>query len=165
MIHIIFTKTEQETLFEAYRNHTSKKTRIHAHALYLKSQNLPHGLICKVLRISPGTLINILKKYQTHGIISILHFDYAGQPSALNVYASTILEDFEHNPPATIAQARMRIYELTGILRSPTSIRDFSHRFGLKYLKTGSVPGGQKGNSEKKSKNVNNGKNKHWSLV
>lgn len=44
------------------------------------------------------------------------------------------------NPPASINQASSRIEELTGIKRSPTQVRVFLKKIGMKCRKVGVIP-------------------------
>ncbi|MCH2207999.1 MAG: helix-turn-helix domain-containing protein [Lentisphaerales bacterium] len=49
-------------------NFPNPKVQRKMEALYLKSQGLSHGLICKLCRISPVTLVKYLRQYQEGGI-------------------------------------------------------------------------------------------------
>ena len=109
--------------------------------LYLKSQKLPHQQICQLCRISRATLSLYLKTYQSGGIESLKQLAYRGQPSLLNQHQKTIEEQFRHNPPRTAAEASVMIEKLTGIKRSPTQVRTFMQKIGMKTLKIGYVPG------------------------
>ncbi|MGH8500207.1 MAG: hypothetical protein ACRERV_15580, partial [Methylococcales bacterium] len=55
-------------------------------------------------------------------------------------YPSAIASSFQADPPATVNEAGHRIAELTEPDRSPTAIRTFLKRCGLKRLKTGVLP-------------------------
>lgn len=48
---------------------------------------------------------------------------------------------FKQNPPRSISEAQDSIHRLTGIKRSPTQIRIFLKKIGMKCLKVGFVPG------------------------
>jgi transposase len=110
-------------------------------ALYLKSQKLSHQDICQICRISKTTLIVYLRKYEGGGIEGLKKLDYKGQVSELNQYFLTIEEQFQKNPPRTANEASAMIEELTGIKRSPTQVREFMKRIGMKTRKIGYVPG------------------------
>ena len=109
--------------------------------LYLKSQQLSHQQICQLCRISRATLSIYLKRYQSGGIESLKQLAYRGQPSLLNQHQKTIEELFRQNPPRTSAEASVMIEKLTGIKRSPTQVRTFMQKIGMKTLKIGYVPG------------------------
>ena len=150
MIQIEFTRQEQDTLYEGYINHPHSKIRMKMQVLYLKSLGLAHGQIIEICRITRATLSSYLKLYQSKGFLGLLELNYKGQPSKLNEHTDKIKKDFKDNPPSSLSEARQRIYDLTGIKRSTEQIREFLGRIGLRRLKTGSLPGGHKGNTEQK---------------
>jgi len=152
MIKINFSSTAIDTLFEGWKNHPHPKVRQKMHALYLKSMDLSHKDICKICRITRTTLVSYLKSYLAHGIVGLIELKYEGQKSELHKYSKQIKEDFKEQAPRTLKQARQRISKLTGLKRSLPQIRSFLVSLGLRRLKSGSLPGGHKGNTEKKRK-------------
>jgi transposase len=60
--------------------------------------------------------------------------------SELLAHRTTIEDYFRTNPPATIKEAAAKIYELTGIQRSESSIRAFLKRIGIQRRKVGHIP-------------------------
>ncbi|MGH2416489.1 MAG: hypothetical protein ACRDEA_22905, partial [Microcystaceae cyanobacterium] len=58
--------------------------------------------------------------------------DYKGQPSELNQYSDIFKEHFEKNPASSVAEASDVIEKLTGVKRSPTQVREFLKRTGLR---------------------------------
>ena len=141
MININFTQEEIEALnYERY-NYPHPKVQKKIEVLYLKSQGLAHNEIRRLCRISKTTLTTYLKQYIGGGIETLKKINHKGQPSKLWEHASTIEEYFKKNPPSTVAEAQAVIEDLTGIKRSPTQIRIFMKKLGLKFLKMGFVPG------------------------
>ncbi|BDA72027.1 hypothetical protein CAL7716_061930 [Calothrix sp. PCC 7716] len=65
--------------------------------------------------------------------------DYKGRPSELNQYSNILIEYLKEHPPSTVAEASDAIEKITGIKRSPTQVRDFLKREGLRCLKVGHV--------------------------
>ena len=60
--------------------------------------------------------------------------------SALQGYAQQIVSELVTYPPATAKEAAARIQAVTGLKRSPTQVRAFMHRHGLRPLKTAQIP-------------------------
>jgi transposase len=58
----------------------------------------------------------------------------------LEAHQTSLEEAFKANPPKTINEAVERIEQLTGIRRSPTQVRVFLKRLGMKRLKVGHIP-------------------------
>ena len=141
MIQIAFTDTEIAALAYERYHHPSPLVQQRMEVVYLKSQGLPHQDIARLCRISRQTLVTILHLYQEQGIERLKQFHFAGQPSALNAYQSTLEAHFRAHPPRTVAQAQAEIERLTGIRRSPTQIRAFLGRIGMHLRKVAAMPG------------------------
>jgi len=152
MIRLLFSTEEIKALYDCFKNAPDSKVRQRAGAVYFKSQKLAHQEICRLLRISSSSLTKYLKLYREGGIEALKQFNYKGQVSALWSHKDLIIAAFSANPPADISEARQRIFQLTSILLSPSAIRNFLKKIGLKYLKTGTIPGGEKGNTNEKKK-------------
>lgn len=150
MIKITFAQAEKDIFFEEYQYHWHPKIRRRMGILFFKSEGLAHQEICQLFRITRPTLSKTLKLYKAHGLEGLKRLHYKGQPSKLHPFSGLIKKEFEENPVSTIQEAKQRIKELTNLERSPTQIRLFLKKLGLKYLKTGNIPGGEKGNSDKK---------------
>ena len=150
MINIEFTPEECENLnYERY-HHPHPKIQKRMEALYLKSQKLKHGEICRLAGISTTTLSTYLKVYRDGGIEALKRLEYKGQSSKLNAHMESLEQYFREHPPRSKAEAQDVIERLTGIRRSPTQIGAFLKRMGMKIRKTGFVPG--KASNEDKQK-------------
>jgi transposase len=141
MIRIEFTTDEIEKLnYERY-NYPHPKVQKKMEALYLKSQGLPHNEICRLCQISESTLTIYLWQYIEGGIEGLKKLGYKGKTNELMKHAETLEQYFKQNPPRSISEAQDSIHRLTGIKRSPTQIRIFLKKIGMKCLKVGFVPG------------------------
>jgi transposase len=141
MIRITFSEADIAALdYERY-HHPSPQVQKRMEALYLKSQHLAHQEICRLCRISKQTLVTYLRAYQQGGLEALKQRHYQGQASTLNGHQITIEAYFRAHPPRTIAEAQAVIERLTGIKRSPTQIRAFLKRIGMRLRKTGAIPG------------------------
>lgn len=142
MIKLEFSDAEIEALdYERY-HHPHPQVQRKMEVLYLKSQGLPHGQILQLCRInSRTTLITYLRQYESGGIEALKQLHYKGQASKLNEHISSIKAHFEAHPPRTAAEAQAEIERLTGIKRSPTQIKAFLKRIGLRCRKVGYLPG------------------------
>jgi len=142
MIHLEFSAADIDALdYERYHHphpHVQRKMEV----LYLKSQGLSHQEICRLCRIrSKTTLVSYLREYEHGGIERLKQLHYKGQPSQLNEHIDSLKAYFEAHPPRTSAEAGAEIERITGIKRSPTQIKAFLKRMGLKPRKVGYVPG------------------------
>ncbi len=141
MITIEFSGEEIDALDYERFHHPHPKVQKKMEVLYLKAQGVLHQEICRLCNISKGTLVSYLRQYQEGGIERLKHLGYKGQPSELNAHTDSLKAYFKKHPPRSIAEAQDTIEHLTGIKRSPTQVREYLKRIGMRLLKTGFVPG------------------------
>ncbi len=94
-------------------------------ALWLKSHDLPHAQIAKLVGICDNTLRDYFQLYQDGGIESLKTVQFYRSQSELCNHATSLEAHFRKHPPATIKKAQHEIEALTGIKRSPTQVRNF----------------------------------------
>ncbi len=141
MLRIDFIQEDIDELHYERYHHPHPLVQKKMETLYLKSQGIKHKDICQLCKISKTTLTVYIKQYQNGGIEELKKIDYKGQPSKLNQSSDFLKEYFEKHPASTVAEASDAIEKLTGIKRSPTQVREFLKRTGLRCLKVGYVPG------------------------
>jgi transposase len=141
MLNVSFTAKEIDELYEEQSANPSPRMRRKLLAVYLKSQRLEHGRICKMLRVSLPTFLSYMKEYLEGGIGRLTLNMHEGRPSELNAHADMIRREFESKPPATLKEARKRIRSLTGLERSIPQIWEFLHKIGMSSRKVGGIPG------------------------
>jgi len=95
------------------------------------------GLKNAEIREKLGTSWDSLRKYRSafdiENIESLFEMDNSKrQKSQLEQYNQQIGEDFDHNPPKTLREARERIKEITGLSRSIHRVRKYLLKRGLK---------------------------------
>ena len=81
-----------------------------------------------------------VKVYQKEGFGSICKVHYGTNKSELENHAESIIHSFKKQPPMSAREAKSRIEDLTGIRRSPTQVRTFMKKHGLRYIKMGHIP-------------------------
>jgi len=141
MIQITFTEADIAALdYERY-HYPCPQIQKRMEVLYLKAQGVAHQEIARICRMSRQTLVTYLHQYHEGGIDALKVRHYHGQPSTLNAHQSTVEAHFRAHPPQTVAEAQAVIAELTGIQRSPTQIRAFLRRMGMRLRKMGALPG------------------------
>jgi transposase len=111
------------------------------HAVYLKytlgGSNELIGCICDLHYNSVGYW---LKRYESDGMEALLENHYGHNQSELQVHQESILASFRQQAPISSNEALTRIKDLTGLTRSPTSVRNWMHKNGLKFVKMGHLP-------------------------
>lgn len=143
MLRITFTPEERKELhyqrFKHPHPHVQKKMEV----LYLKSleRKLPHELIAEIANISQNTMLSYFRDYQIDGIEKLKEINFYRPQSKLAEYKQTIEQYLKENPPASLAEASVKIEELTGIKRGLTQTGKFLKNIGMKFIKVGSIPG------------------------
>lgn len=140
MIHLDFTPEQIDALHHERFHHPHPRVQLKMEAVYLKSQGLPHGDICRLVRISENTLRSYLRQFREGGIERLKRTDWEGTGSELDEHRETLEEHFRRNPPRSTAQAAAEIEQLTGVRRGLTQVRKFLKGLGLSYRKLGMIP-------------------------
>jgi len=140
MIQIEFTEAEKEALHYERFHHPHPRVQQKMEALWLKSQGLPHHQITTLAGISENTLRSYLQEYVEGGLEQLKKVNFYRPESELMQHQTTVEAYFRENPPATINEAVAEIEELTGIKRSPTQVRLFLNKLGMRCLKVGVIP-------------------------
>lgn len=141
MLKIYFTPEDIDKLHYERCHHPHPKVQKKMEVLYLLSQRVKHKKVCRKCQISKTTVTKYIRQYQSGGIEALKKLDYKGQPSDLNQHGDSLKEYFKKHPPESVGSASEVIEKLTGIKRSPTQVREFLKRIGLRCLKVGDIPG------------------------
>ncbi|NJM48087.1 MAG: helix-turn-helix domain-containing protein [Alkalinema sp. RU_4_3] len=93
---------------------------------------MEHQEITKLVGISANTLRSYLREYKEGGIEGLKELHFYRPSSELMPHAESIESHFRKFPPISTNAAITAIEELTGIRRSPTQVRIFMKRLGMK---------------------------------
>jgi len=140
MLTLSFTEQDLEALQYERFHHPHPRVQCRMEALWLKSQGLPHRMIAHLAGISENSLRSYFRVWQQGGLEQLKTFKFRRPESELNRHLGTLEDYFLEHPPASANEARAKIEELTGIRRSPTQVRQFLKRLGLRRLKVGCLP-------------------------
>ena len=122
---IDFTSEIIETLnYERY-HHPVPLVQRRMEALWLKSHNLPHDLIAKLVGVCDNTLRDYFQLFTAGGTEALKHVDFYRPESDLVGHTTSLEAYFRDHPPATIKEAQSRIETLTGIKRGETQVAEF----------------------------------------
>lgn len=140
MLRIKFSTEEIEALYYERFHHPHPRVQLKMEAVYLKSKSLEHQQICDLTGITGNTLRAYLRDYQAGGIEKLKQLNFYQPQSKLIEHRESLEKHFKENLPATINQASNLIVEQTGIKRSPSQVRSFLLKLGLKCRKVGMIP-------------------------
>ena len=109
--------------------------------LKMHQQKVTNIAITRVLNISANTVTSYIREFRDHGIAGVME-DRSYRPSScLEPFLPCLRCSFAAHPPTDVAAAIERIFKLTGIHLSAAQTRRTLHKMGLKYRKTGVIPG------------------------
>jgi transposase len=128
---------EQGVLFGSEAPASCKRMAL---SVMLSNEGIDTPTTARIVGVSERQVRNHKKAYVDKGSAALTGGDRYRPASALEEHADAIKADLLARPVATAAEARKRIFELTGIKRSPTQVRAFMHKLGLKPLKVASIP-------------------------
>ena len=140
MIQMTFSFEEIEALVHERFAHPPPFVRRKMEAVLLKTQNLPHQMICRLCGICGNTLRSYLEEYQAGGLAQLKELRFYRPESPLEEHRELVQTELALHPVATIKQARSRIFELTGLKRGLTQVREWLGRWRLKRRKGGMIP-------------------------
>jgi transposase len=140
MIKIKFSEEDKASLQYERFHHPHPRVQMKMEALWLKSQGLSHDVITQLVGISANTLRSYLREYEEGGIEGLKEIRFYRPSSELMPYAESIEKQFRSSPPTSTNEAIAAIEKLTGIRRSPTQVRIFMKRLGMKHRKVGVFP-------------------------
>jgi transposase len=123
-----------------FLNHPEPSVQKRMLCLRLKYRGYENHTIADILELSRNTIGNYLTLYEESGFEGLKTLNYKGPKSKLDKHQPKVEASFRQNPPRSVKEARARIKSLTGIKRSPTRIRAFLNRMGMKPLATGQIP-------------------------
>jgi transposase len=140
MIPLNVTDEQFQALRYERFHHPHPRVQKKMEVVFLRASGLSVAEVCRLTDVSPNTYRAYLRDFQQAGIDGLKRFECAGTVSDLDAHADTIIESLVERPVRTLAHARNRIIELTGIERSNEQVRQFLRRNGFKPLKVGSMP-------------------------
>ena len=140
MIRIEFSEDEIEQLRRERFEHPHPRVQRKMEALLLKSEDLPHHQMTRILGVSENTLRHYLREYRDGGIERLTEIRFRPPRSELDAHRALLEAYFEEHPPAAVNEAAAKIEELTGIRRGPTQVRRFLGSLGLRPRKVGMIP-------------------------
>jgi transposase len=140
MIQLEFRFEDRAALAQERFEHPHPHVQRKMEALWLKSLDLPHGLICRICCISGNTLRGYFRDYQQGGIARLKEVVFYQPTSALTPAQTSVEEALRKQPPRSVKEAAARIAALTGVRRGLTQVRRWLHRLGLRYRKVGMIP-------------------------
>ena len=122
---IEFTPEIIDTLNHERYHHPVPLVQRRMEALWLKSHNLSHDLIAKLVGVTENTIREYFQLFIAGGTEKLKEVDFYRPESDLVEHTTSLEAYFREHPPATIKEAQSEIETLTGIKCSETQVAEF----------------------------------------
>jgi transposase len=140
VIRIAFSEEEVTQLQDLSANHPHSFVRRKALALLLKSQDVAHHKIAKVIGVCENTVRAYFESYSREKIESVTTINFNKPESSLEQFEDVVRDYINKTPPTSIKQACHEIGAQTGVALKETQMRQYLKKLGVKFRKTAGVP-------------------------
>jgi transposase len=108
--------------------------------LWLLHNGITRQNAAKIAGVSRATVQRYVAAFREGGLDGLRQWNPNRPVSEMAAYRELIRESFEKQPVRTIAEACERIFQLTGLRRGPSQVRQFLKDMGLKFLRVRPIP-------------------------
>jgi transposase len=137
---IDLTTDEQRIVCEERESHPEFHVRRKMWVLWSLHCGLKRQQAAKLAGVGLATVERYVAAYREGGLEGLRQWNVHGPVSDLTAYRDAIRESFERQPVNTIAEACVRIEQLTGLVRGQTQVRRFLKALGLKWQRIRAIP-------------------------
>jgi transposase len=125
MTRLAFSAADQQALHKERFEHPHPRVQQRMEVLWLISQGLVYPQAARLAGVSEATVDRYVAAYRQGGLEALRQLQWGNATSALLEHRDSLEESFRRNPPHTVAEARQRIKDETGIERGLTQVRVF----------------------------------------
>ncbi len=125
MARLTFSEEDRRALHKERFEHPHPRVQQRMGVLWLISQGLVCPKVARLAGVSEATVDRYVAAYRQGGLEALREFNWGNSTSELVAHRDSLEESFRRDPPHTVAEARQRIKEETGIDRGPTQGRAF----------------------------------------
>ena len=124
-----FPEADQLVFAEERFSHPHPQVQRRMEVLWLVSQRLSYDEVARLAGVSSATVDRYVANYRDHGLEGLRVFKWHHSPSALAEHRESLEASFRERPPHTVAEARQRIKDATGIERGLSQVRAFLKKY------------------------------------
>ena len=134
------TENEQRIVNEERESHPDGPVRRKMLVIWSLHWGLKRQQAANLAGVGLATVERYVAAYRDGGLDGLRQWNVQGPVSDLAAHQEAIRESFEQQPVCTIAEACVRIEQLTGLRRGPTQVRRFLKALGLKWQRIRAIP-------------------------
>jgi transposase len=134
------TEDEQRVVSAERESHPEPHVRRKMLVIWSLHCGLKRQQSAKLAGVGLATVERYVAAYRDGGLDGLRQWKVQGPVSDLAAYRDVIRESFEQQPVSTIAEACVRLEQLTGLKRGQTQVRRFLKELGLKWQRIRAIP-------------------------
>jgi transposase len=139
-IRVRLDQDQQRIVNEERSSHPNPRIRERMLALWLLHHGVKRHDVAEIVGVSRATVQRYVAAFRDGGLDGLRRWDPNRPVSEMAAYRELIRESFEKQPACTVAEVGERIFQLTGIRRSPNQVRKFAKDMGLKFQRVRALP-------------------------
>jgi transposase len=126
MARLTFSEDDQRALLQERYEHPHPRVQQRMEVLWLISQGLVYAEAARLAGVSEAAVDRYVARYRHGGLGALRQLNWGkSSPGELRAHRDSLEESFRRHPPHTVAEARQRIKDETGIERGQTQVRAF----------------------------------------
>ena len=136
-----FTDEELSSIEHERFHHPDPNVQQRMEVLWLKAHGETHERIAELSASSRSTVQRVLNLFWEGRLDAVRKFNWHRPTGALTEHCAALEVEFREHPPHTVGEACERIYQLTGVRRKESQVRQFLRdSLGLRWRKVAAVP-------------------------
>jgi transposase len=139
-LRVRLTEEQQRVVHEERCSHPNPRIREKMLVLWLLHNGVKRRDAAKIVGASRATVQRYVAAFREGGLDGLRQWNPNRPVSEMAAYRDLIRESFEKQPACTVAEAGERIFQLTGLRRSPSQVRKFVKDMGLKFQRVRPIP-------------------------
>ena len=139
-IHVQLDEEQQRVVNEERSTHPNARVREKMLVLCLLHNGVTRQGAAKIVGVSRATVQRYVAAFRDGGLDGLRRWEPNRPVSEMAAYRELIRESFEKQPACTVAEVGERIFQLTGLRRSPSQVRKFAKDMGLKFRRVRAIP-------------------------
>jgi transposase len=134
------SEEQQQIVNEERTSHPDLRVREKMLVLWLLHCGTTRQKAAEIVGLGRATVHRYVVAFREGGLDGLRRCHHHGPVSAMAAYRELIRESFEKQPARTMAEACVRIFQLTGLRRGPSQVRKFLKEMGLKFHRVRPIP-------------------------
>ena len=134
------TEEQRRIVNEERTSHPDLRVREKMLVLWLLHCGTTRQKAAEIVGLGRATVQRYVAAFREGGLDGLRRCDHHRPVSEMAAYREVIRESFEKRPARTMAEARERIFQLTGLRRGPSQVRKSLTDMGLKFHRVRPVP-------------------------